>query len=60
MSMWYIINHFPSLNDITEFEDRDEAQEYYMKHCQDGKNCWGVIIQRPKGFFSKIMRIPIT
>ena len=51
--MWYVINHYPKLDDTTEFEDPTKAQEFYMKHCQDGKNCWGVMIQRPRGFFKK-------
>jgi len=49
---WFIINHYPKLDDITEFESKSEAQKFYMENCQDGKNCWGIIIQRPKGFFT--------
>ena len=55
MNMWYVINHYPKLNDITEFESLSDAQIFYEKNCvnEEKTNCWGVLIQRPKGFFTK-------
>ncbi|KKN55023.1 hypothetical protein LCGC14_0586240 [marine sediment metagenome] len=52
--MWYVINHFPKLDDITEFEDKSKAVVFYNKNCSDGKNCWGVIVERPEGFFKSL------
>lgn len=45
------------MDHIAEFEDQSKAVEFYENNCVDRKNnnCWGVIIQRPKGFF-KIRR----
>ncbi len=53
--MWYIINHYPKMDDITEFESQRDALKFYEENCVDREKntCWGVFIQRPKGFFDK-------
>lgn len=51
--MWYVINHYPKLDDITEFETQDDAAQFYEKNCIDkeNNNCWGIMLERPIGFF---------
>lgn len=34
------------------FESKEKTIEYYMKNCQDGKNCWGIFLNRPKEFWT--------
>ena len=51
---WFVINHYPKLDDITEFESLFKAQKFYEENCvnKEKTNCWGVLIQRPRGFFN--------
>jgi len=35
----------------TGYESKQEAVDYYMKNCSDGKNCWGILLNRPKEFW---------
>lgn len=49
--MWGIINTKEKTK--TTFRDREEAIDYYNKNCQDGKNCWGIMIDRPAEFWGK-------
>ena len=54
MNLWYIID--PKKARIDSFEDKEEAIKFYNKNCVNGEktNCWGLFIQRPKGFFDNL------
>ena len=44
-------------NTRQSFVSQEKAIEYYMKNCQDGKNCWGIFLNRPKKFWPKILKV---
>ncbi len=53
---WFIIN--TQDKKITEFESNSQAMSFYDKTCVDleNKNCWGIFVQRPHGFFDDKFR----